>query len=241
MKQKITKCEWNKIGIHNRWPGPFQPVEKEPIFRSRVPQETLIKLLQFLDSPGNLQKYAFGTMIRETFGGCDYVELAKVDRIQSLRTLATKFVMGLNSEVESFGTVPLSEERCTHINKDTFCRCKRNRDHVGKCKFTVKGSVSYTTAKDLVESLTSADMVALSGLDDTKVEKGRDNFIALRNLAKEFSQTTQEAEAMIDRIDKTEMFYQTDYMSRLQRHGTHLCNYLTCGFNNKKQPAVMVC
>ena len=49
-------------------------------------------------------------MIRETFGGLDCVELAKVDRIQSLMTLATRFVMGLNSEIESFEQVPLSEE-----------------------------------------------------------------------------------------------------------------------------------
>ena len=105
----------------------------------------------------------------------------------------------------------------------------------------MKGSVSFTTVKDFVESLTSADMVALSRLDDVRVEKGRDNFIALKNLAKEYSQTRQEAEAMIDRIDKTEIFHQTDYMPHLQRHGTHHCNCLTCGFNNKKQPDVMVC
>ena len=30
-------------------------------------------------------------------------------------------------------------------------------------------------------------------------------------------------------------------MPHLQRHGTHLCNCLTCGFNDKKQPDVMVC
>lgn len=237
MEEKITKSEWNKIGIHNRWPGPFEPVEKEPIFRARVHQDLLIKLLRFLDSPGNLQKYTFGT----TFGALDCVELAKVDRIQSLKTLATRFVMGLNSEVESFEQVPLSEERYTIINKETFYRCKKKRDHEGKCKFTVKGSVSFTTAKNLVESLTSTDMVALSGLDDVKVEKGRDNFIALRDLAKEFSSTTQEAEAMTDRIDNQEIFYQTDYMPHLQRHGTNWCNCLTCGFHDKKQPDDMVC
>ena len=54
IEEKIIELEWNKIRIHNRWPGPFEPVEKEPIFRVCVHQDLLIKSLQFLDSPGNL-------------------------------------------------------------------------------------------------------------------------------------------------------------------------------------------
>ena len=45
IKDKITKPEWNKIGIHNRWPGPFQLIVKEPIFRSCIPQETLMTIV----------------------------------------------------------------------------------------------------------------------------------------------------------------------------------------------------
>lgn len=56
-----------------------------------------------------------------------------------------------------------------------------------------------------METLTSVDMVALSRLDDIKVEKGRGNCITLRNLAKEFSSTAQEVEIMIERIDNAEI------------------------------------
>ena len=49
-----------------------------------------------------------------------------------------------------------------------------------------------TTIYELVNSLTNKDMVALSGLDDVKVEKGRHNFIALRSIAEEVFTTPQE-------------------------------------------------
>ena len=241
MKQKINDTEWKEIGIHARYPGPLQPVPKTQIFRSRVPQAILLKLLNFLEDPGNLQKFAFGTMAREILGGTDYVELDKVERMQKLQTLATKFILGLNSEMENMESLLPHEERCEHVNRNTFCRCRKKRNHTGKCKWTPKGSICETTAKNLIESMTGNDMIALCGLDDTKVEKGRDNFIALRDMADDICNTSEEAKVIKDGIDEVEIFHQSNFMQHLQQNGTHECNCLTCGFYNKKQPNDIVC
>ena len=240
---KITGVEWNKIGIHSVYPGPFQPAEKEPIFRARVSQDKLLKLMAFLDSPDNLVKYAFGSLYRELFGGTEFVHLDKVDRAQSLNTLAVNLVRSLNSEMEHIDDddLPADEDRCTEVNRDTLCRCLRGRKHEGKCKYTAKHSMSLTTAQNLIASLTSDDMMSLAGLDDTKVEKGRDNFIALKKMADEVYSTDEEATALKDKIDEVEIFHQSEFIHHLGRHGTNRCNCLTCGFNDEKSPDDIVC
>ena len=224
MKQKINDTEWKEIGIHAKYPGPLQPVPKTQIFRSRVPQAILLKLLRFLEDPGNLQKFAFGTMAREILGGTDFVQLDRVDMMQKLQTLATKFIMGLISEMENMESQLPHEERCEEVNRNTFCRCRKKRGHAGNCKWTPKGSICETTAKNLIASLTGNEMKALCGLDDTKVEKGRDNFIALRDMADTICNTSEEAKVIKDSIDEVEIFHQSNFMQHLQKHGTHECN-----------------
>ena len=95
----------------------------------------------------------------------------------------------------------------------------------------MKGSMSLTTAQKLVSTLTGGDIKRLSGLDDTKVLKGRENFLRLRRLAKSLFDDDLAAQIlMLERIDEAEVFYVVDFQDHLEREGEHQCNCLLCGF-----------
>jgi hypothetical protein len=229
----ICKDEWWRIRIHNRYPGNFKPVEKEKIFRMRISEDLLQGILEFLEAPGNIQWYAFGSQLRKVLGGNDTVELDNVSRLKKLDKLTGDFIMGLCSEMEAMMAdgLPSSECRCQKTERGTFRRCMKGRGHDGKCAFTPKGSISATTVRELISCLTAGDIKSLSGLDDVRVLKGRDNFKSLRDISKEVFES-KEAGAIVKRIDDCELYYQTDYIPHLQVVGSQRCNCLTCGFHD---------
>ena len=96
--------------------------------------------------------------------------------------------------------------------------------------FTPKGSMCKSIVQELIECLTADDIKSLSGLDDVKVEKGRDNFIRLRTLAKKLIPDVVQRRKRIKQIDDLEQYYQSDFATHLERNGSHSCNCLTCGF-----------
>jgi hypothetical protein len=208
-------------------------VEKEKIFRMRILEDLLQGLLEFLEAPGNIQRYAFGSQLRQVLGGSDTVELDNVSRLKKLDKLTGDFIMGLCSEMEAImaDDLPLSECRCQKTERGTFRRCMQERGHDGKCAFTPKGSISATTVRELISCLTAGDIKSLSGLDDVRVLKGRNNFKSLREIAKEVFKS-KEAGAIVKRIDDCELYYQTDYIPHLQVVGSQRCNCLTCGFHD---------
>ena len=221
------------IGIHARQPGVGESVQREERHSCKVKPEILEKLLAFLNSPGNLQQYAFGRQVREIMNSRECVELGKVSRLQNLESLTEKFVKGIMSELDARGSLDLPDDnkRCQKLDPHGSMRqCMKGRVHDGRCNFTPNTSISAITIKQLIKSLTSGDVKSLSGLDDVRVVKGRDNFASLREISKEISLN---ADLMIKRINNTELFYQTDYIHHLKRSGTHRCNCLTCGFNDK--------
>jgi hypothetical protein len=85
----------------------------------------------------------------------------------------------------------------------------------------------------LVDSMTWGEQKSLSGLDDTKVLKGRENFIALRTLVKDIVTDQLSAKALLKRIDECEDFYKTDFTLHLKEKGDHRCRCVTCGFHDK--------
>ena len=78
--------------------------------------------------------------------------------------------------------------------------------HGHNCEFTPKGSMSK-----LIKSLTGSEIKKLSGLDNAKVLKGQDNFKRTRDLATAFVCNEHEQKAIINSVDKAEVFYQTIY------------------------------
>ena len=117
----------------------------------------------------------------------------------------------------------------------------RECSHIGQCSFTPKGSMCERTARALFDTLTAADIKSLAGLDDVKVQKGRDNFKLLRDVASEVFDEGEERQKFIERIDAAKLYYQTEYIPHLQRVGSHCCNCMTCGFHNDENPNDIIC
>jgi hypothetical protein len=88
-----------------------------------------------------------------------------------------------------------------------------------------------TTAENLISTMTMGDIKRLSGLDDTKVLKGMENFISIRKYAKQYGGL--DCERLLRQVDEVELFYKTDYVPHLIRTSAHQCSCLTCGFHDE--------
>jgi hypothetical protein len=204
------------------------------MFRNRVDQKLLKDLLWFLESPGNSQQFAFGSKMIALFGGKQTLEVDSVARQKKLNRLAADFIAVVHGEMTAMAAsdqdVQDSENRCVRMEKFSMRRCMNERGHAGSCAYAPVGSISVNTSMKLIDSMTSGDLKRLSGLDDTKVLKGRDNFERMRTIAKAFLLAgSPELKSMLGRIDAEELCYQTDYVGHLKAGGHH-CNCLACGF-----------
>ena len=236
----VSDNEWHETRVHAKYPGPGKPVIKTTIFRNRVDQRLLKDLLWFLESPGNLQQFAFGSKMIALRGGKQTLEVDSVARQKKLNRLAADFIAVVHGEMTAMAAsdqeIPESQERCVCMEKFTMRRCMKERGHAGSCSYTPVGSISVNTAMKLIESMTSGDLKRLSGLDDTKVLKGRDNFERMRTIARAFLLAgSPELKSMLGRIDAEELYYQTDYVGHLKAGGHH-CNCLACGFYDEGAP-----
>jgi hypothetical protein len=128
--------------------------------------------------------------------------------------------------------VPSDVERCKKIERDSFRRCLKEKGHKGKFKFTPPGSMSMTKASELVQLLTGADIKKLSGLDDIKVEQGRENFKNIRTYIDELF-GPEESHALKKRVDDVENFHKSDFEHHLECQSEYSCACITCGFHHK--------
>lgn len=215
-------------------PGPFEPVPEEITYRLRVPAQHLQRLLLFLDQPGMLQKVAFGQKVQPLFGDDNYVQLDATARLQKACKIAVQFILALVEEALLGSNVLDDNERCTCTERDSFRRCMLRKGHKeedrSRCKFTPKGSLSIRTVEELIKDITMDDIKRLSGLDDTRVECGRENFQEMRDLTDEYCHSSSECKQLHDSINAVEAFYQSDYMRHLSRTSEFACSCLTCGF-----------
>ena len=182
---KISHREYNNIKVHAKYPGAFKPVKEVHSNRCKVNSFHLQNVCKLLDGDST-QKYAFGTQLRSLFNGTVVAEFGNVDRMKKAKHLAAEYIVACHDEAQALASdmsIPDTLERCQQVENDTFRWCLCCRGHTGKCKFTPKGSICKSTVQELIECLTADDIKSLSGLDDVKVEKGRDNFIRLRTLA----------------------------------------------------------
>jgi hypothetical protein len=160
----ICHHEWHNITIHAVYPGPFVEAPRKVFSRNKVNKDILVKMLRFLDLPGNLQKYAFGRKIVALFNRSSYAELDNVARMKKLVRIAAEFVCALSAELDNINlsaepgvaSMPESDKRCQHLEGATFRRCMCPRGHTSENhKFTPKGSICMSTAMELIDSLTS--------------------------------------------------------------------------------------
>lgn len=233
---KIIPNEWRKARLHALWPGTLKPAPKTKTFRQRVSTDQLQFLLNFLDSPGNLQRYAFGSKllnVAEGTSGSKTVEIDRVDRLKKVEKISVEYIMGLDAQMNGAAVdnqEDLGDNRCTCCEALTKRQCRLKHGHVGNHKYTASSSLSVTTVRNLVKSLTGDEIKRLSGLDDTKVLKGRDNFRRMKTLAGQLCTHIEQRDALISRVDDDELFYLTDFQNHLKRDGEQKCCCLTCGF-----------
>jgi hypothetical protein len=158
----------------------------------------------------------------------------RVSRCKKIDKLVADFISAVCSEIDTMVDdqidLPQTECRCVKMEKSTMRRCMLERHHSGRCSFTPESSVCASTVRELIQTLTAGDIKSLSGLDDVSVLKGRDNFLALKDITTRICKPGQEAESIISSIDAAELFYQTDFVPHLSRKGSHRCNCVTCGF-----------
>ena len=138
-----------------------------------------MKLNQFLEAPGNLQCYACGAKLLQLAAGLDgsqTVRLDHVNRLKKLTDLTVEFIQSLDAALNDTEELPDEQNSCDCAEKLTNRRCPCEKNHAGKHRHTGKSSLSLTTVRELVKTLTGDDIKQLAGLDDTKVMKGRENF-----------------------------------------------------------------
>ena len=228
--------EWYKIRIHRCYPGPYAVVVKQKIYRQKISAVHLQRLLAFLNQPGYLQRVAFGTKVVEVMDGSGFECLDNIARSASIQKITVDFLQTIDQEATYQGDLPSSESRCQCIEKSSFRRCLHPRNHKEdgthkRCKFTSVGSIYVRTLHNYVKSLTSGQIKALSGLDDTKEVKGRKSFEHLRILTERYIVDAHTKKSLLEDIDSTEMYYQTDFSSHLERNADHACACLTCGYS----------
>jgi hypothetical protein len=66
---KICAEEWKNIALHARNPGPVKPVKKTEIFRNRVHEKNIIKLMQCCEDTDSVQRFAYGQQTSLVLGG----------------------------------------------------------------------------------------------------------------------------------------------------------------------------
>ena len=105
------------------------------------------------------------------------------------------------------------------------------KSHEGNCHVTPKGSMSFTTARDFLRSLSGSgsEMKKLAGLDDVKTLKGRDNFLRMERIVDQVFDE-EKAKSYKERISEISTFYLTDFIPHLSKESNHKCYCLTCGF-----------
>ena len=160
----------------------------------------------------------------------------------SLRTKLDNFVIDFLMEMSAefdlivsgeYDNIPTNAHRCckTERGKGGNC-CMKGKDHNGNCKFTPKGSMCYTTAKEFTSMLTGDEIKKLAGLYNVKTLKGQDNWIQVKSIIDKLFDSDK-AKKDKDQVDAQEVFYSTDFIKHLSCVSENKCNCLTCGFCDK--------
>ena len=107
----------------------------------------------------------------------------------------------------------------------------------------------------MVNSFTGNDIKKLSGLDDTRVLKGKENFDRGKRIVNELC--TAEVPGLVDddavaalgeesgnlkeRIDKSALFHQVEFPTHLQSEAKHSCCCFKCGFHDPEGNECITC
>jgi hypothetical protein len=76
-------------------------VSKKKWYRNRVSQTILCNLLSFLESPDNVQQYAFRQQVVELFNGASVADLDAVERCKKQEHLAAEFTVLISVKMDA--------------------------------------------------------------------------------------------------------------------------------------------
>ena len=228
---KIERNEWNEIKIHAKYHGVGVDVEPVEKFQCKIDGKVLQKFLFFMDSL-NAKKAAYGNEVLEILNRHDTVTIDSVSLVEKLEKSTCKFINELYKEFDLLlidqESLPSNECRCCKKDRSKR-RCMKPKNHEGNCHFTPKGSISFTTARDFLSSLSGSEMKKLAGLDDVKTLKGRDNFLRMETIVDQVFDE-EKAKSYKERISEISTFYLTDFIPHLSVESNCKCCCLTCGF-----------
>jgi hypothetical protein len=132
--------------------------------------------------------------------------------------------------------------QCTAICRKSRAQCFLRKDHKEKRhKFTPKSRLSSSTIENILHQMTAGKIRSLAGLDDTDVEKGRDNFLSMKSLVRTLSEAGMygrngcpEADVLIENIGRMEEFHKIGFPRHLGNNESHhICTCFSCGFHDE--------
>jgi len=240
LDQEISKREWHNARQHARFPGAGKPPPLHSQSKLKVKKEVLDNLLRRLEN--SFQRFAFGQKVVKLFSG-NMKQLDAVKLSVTLQNLVYEYLHEIATDV----ALELEEndvlddlQRCPHREDRYRRRCYLQHEHTGLHKYTAKESVSPTTLRRLVTSLSAGEIQNLAGLDDEDVIKGYNNFRRLEEIAKvvfNFLQKSQkELEDFLKSISDVEIYHKTKFTRHASDNSGHLCGCLLCGFNCEDDP-----
>jgi hypothetical protein len=77
--------------------------------------QVILSLFHLLSNPNSLQRHAFAKKFVETFEGCDFVMMDRIETNKKASTLAAKFAVSLLDEGNALKPTLLPENRATAV------------------------------------------------------------------------------------------------------------------------------
>ncbi|KAL7554990.1 hypothetical protein ACHAWF_018659 [Thalassiosira exigua] len=232
---QISRRQWKLSSRHAAHPGPFKPVEKVKIQRTRVDADKLGEFLNFVDGRF-LQNHAYG-MSEHTFQNGEVQTFDRVSSTADNPTITRAYAKYFDFFIAKDGiTLPADEQRCQRKCPKNGLRCMNVREHKSRCRFTPPSMCSPSSIEKIIDCITHGKLKSLAGLDDEDVEKGHNNFKELGEMTERLSTRLQkprsETEKVKAAIQNTKVFHDTSFATHVHREAEHICGCLCCGLSS---------
>ena len=238
----VTKKEWANANKHAIFPGVGKANPPRPIyFRKRMKEEIVSEFIKWLHASNCLQNLSFGHKVVQYCNGVhaaiEAVKLTKSVR-QITRDYCETWLMDdtrSSNETDTYSNADSTHDgfiddddcRCTAICPKSKLQCVRPKDHqsdTGSTNtrhcFTPRNQSS--SIEKILGALTAGSIRSLVGLDDTDVEKGRQNFFNMKALVRTLAEAGMfgrigcpTAEGLIERIGQMEEFHKVGFPRHL--------------------------
>lgn len=230
----ISNSEWCNASNHAKYPGALKPIEVVQFHRNRVCVKELGEFLGYVQE-NNLQHHAFGTKEYITATGAT-VLLDKMSTTANATKIMRDYSAARCNDNDSSSDENKCDKRCPNTNKPCILeKGHKNTPGQHRCKFTDKKSLSGSTIRKILDSLTNGHLTSLAGLDDEDTIKGGDNIKRCLEIADilstDLNLPKNEANDIKNRIEQVLIYHKTDFPEHISRHGKKVCQCISCGLH----------